>query len=435
MNEESLSRDCFLYLLKFLDIRELINVSRVSRWCYHHALSLIQSVTSDWKENIRVVVQIDNRNIFSYKPTIEKSGNLVMIQRDFSGSYFEQGVFDMYTPISELYCYACFPVIESVIQGYTGSIIAFGQSGTGKRSTIFGEMGKVGERDGIAKYAFHHLFQRIDSMNQDVKVRLSFFEIIQEQLLDLLEDNVQESKKILETNVGNIVEKAVFITVDNAFQLEQCINHALDKRMDKSLRGSHLVCQLLIETPRIGSSEIYLGKLNFVTWSGAETPERACVQDGQYYLSTSVLNNMVTYLTEKKIPKVPKPKSATQSKATHLLNASFGGNCKTVLLGCVSPHPNQLTETLGLLRFFRRCTRIVNCPTQTIFTENWKEFLQNNFIEKKMSLKTQEDHDMDMKVLDLKPMVSNMYWRKEDNGYKKWRILEVHNGLHSACHD
>lgn len=48
------------------------------------------------------------------------------------------------------------------------------------------------------------------------------------------------------------------------------------------------------------------------------------------------------------------------SVLTRLLRESFGGNCKTSLIVCISPSDKDITETLSTLRFAARAKLIKN---------------------------------------------------------------------------
>jgi hypothetical protein len=77
-------------------------------------------------------------------------------------------------------------VCENVIQGYNGTIFAYGQTGTGKTFTITGILKDEAEK-GILPRAFENIFQQIkgDSKKQYL-VRASYLEIYNEEIQDLL---------------------------------------------------------------------------------------------------------------------------------------------------------------------------------------------------------------------------------------------------------
>jgi kinesin family protein 3/17 len=52
-----------------------------------------------------------------------------------------------------IYDETAFPLVESVMQGYNGTIFAYGQTGCGKTYTMLGDMGDV-QSMGIIPNAF-----------------------------------------------------------------------------------------------------------------------------------------------------------------------------------------------------------------------------------------------------------------------------------------
>ncbi len=69
-------------------------------------------------------------------------------------------VFDWNNTQSEIYISSAAPIIENILEGYNGTIFAYGQTGTGKTHTM---TGLDGEERGIMPRAFEDIFKSIDS--------------------------------------------------------------------------------------------------------------------------------------------------------------------------------------------------------------------------------------------------------------------------------
>jgi hypothetical protein len=87
-------------------------------------------------------------------------------------------------------------LVENVIEGYNGTIFAYGQTGCGKTHTMMGpasslEVGGDENQRGIIPRAIRHIFGSIDAAETGKKflVRCSYLEIYNEQILDLLSKN------------------------------------------------------------------------------------------------------------------------------------------------------------------------------------------------------------------------------------------------------
>ena len=83
------------------------------------------------------------------------------------------------------------PVIDGVFQGFNGTIFAYGQTGSGKTHTMMGpDFDKSTSRElwGIIPRAIETIFNRIsNSVDTECSVHVSFFEIYNEKVNDLLD--------------------------------------------------------------------------------------------------------------------------------------------------------------------------------------------------------------------------------------------------------
>lgn len=82
------------------------------------------------------------------------------------------------------------PILESVMQGFNGTIFAYGQTGTGKTFTMEGIDSP--ELKGIIPRSIEWIFNSIKSnSDQNFLVRVSFIEIYNEEAIDLLNKNIK----------------------------------------------------------------------------------------------------------------------------------------------------------------------------------------------------------------------------------------------------
>ena len=126
---------------------------------------------------------------------IDKPTNQVVItnvsKAEAPKHFTYDSVYDDDSTQRALYDESAFPLVESVIKGYNGTIFAYGQTGCGKSYSM---MGKKDDPDlrGIIPNAFEHIFGYIDQEeNPDKKylVRCSYLEIYNEEIRDLLGKN------------------------------------------------------------------------------------------------------------------------------------------------------------------------------------------------------------------------------------------------------
>lgn len=68
----------------------------------------------------------------------------------------------------DVYNLAARPIVENVLEGYNGTIFAYGQTGTGKTFTMEG-VRSVPELKGIIPNSFAHIFGHIAKAEEDKK--------------------------------------------------------------------------------------------------------------------------------------------------------------------------------------------------------------------------------------------------------------------------
>ena len=99
------------------------------------------------------------------------------------------GVFQEHMGTAHVYDNFAKPIVQAVLEGRHGTIFTYGTSGSGKTHSMQGD-GKNGSlhKDGIIQLAVRDLFNHIkkDSGKREYVMRISFFEIYNEQVRDLL---------------------------------------------------------------------------------------------------------------------------------------------------------------------------------------------------------------------------------------------------------
>jgi kinesin family protein 6/9 len=142
-----------------------------------------------------------------------------------------------------------------------------------------------------------------------------------------------------------------------------------EHEFNKESTRSHCIFTVYLEMKsRIESSEkVITSKLNFVDLAGSErvkkTGSTGVILKEANYINKSLtfLEQVVVALTDKKKNREKKDHIPyRQSKLTHLLKDSIGGNCRTVMIATIWPEDNHLNETLSTLNFARRMMNVVN---------------------------------------------------------------------------
>ncbi|XP_016310860.1 kinesin-like protein KIF3A [Sinocyclocheilus anshuiensis] len=149
-------------------------------------------------DNVKVVVRCrplnEKEKMMGHKQSVavdEIRGTITVNKLDMTSEPPKTFTFDtVFSPDSkqlDVYNLTARPIIDSVLEGYNGTIFAYGQTGTGKTFTMEG-VRAVPELRGIIPNSFAHVFGHIAKAEGDTRflVRVSYLEIYNEEVRDLL---------------------------------------------------------------------------------------------------------------------------------------------------------------------------------------------------------------------------------------------------------
>ena len=264
-----------------------------------------------------------------------------------------------------------------MLEGYNGTIFAYGQTGCGKSHTMMGVYDHE-ETKGIIPRSFTHIFGSLDGrQSPDAKylVRCSYLEIYNERILDLLGQNKDEKLDVKEDpDKGIYVKNLTTVVVKEASEIEKAMVAGSKNRkvgataMNKDSSRSHSIFTLYIEMSEMdektGEQRIKAGKMHLVDLAGSERQAKTQAtgdrlkEAQKINLSLSALGNVISALVDGKSKHIP----YRDSKLTRLLQDSLGGNTKTVMIAALSPANYNYDETLSTLRYAARAKNIKNKP-------------------------------------------------------------------------
>ncbi|KAM4650077.1 kinesin-like protein KIF3B isoform 1-T1 [Amazona ochrocephala] len=307
-------------------------------------------------------------------------------------------VYDWNSKQVELYDETFRPLVDSVLQGFNGTIFAYGQTGTGKTYTMEGVRGDP-EKRGVIPNSFDHIFTHISrSQNQQYLVRASYLEIYQEEIRDLLSKDQAKRLELKERpDTGVYVKDLSSFVTKSVKEIEHVMNVGNQNRsvgatnMNEHSSRSHAIFVITIECSELGldgENHIRVGKLNLVDLAGSERQAKTGAQGERLKeatkinLSLSALGNVISALVDGKSTHIP----YRDSKLTRLLQDSLGGNAKTVMVANIGPASYNVEETLTTLRYANRAKNIKNKPR---VNEDPKDALLREFQEEIARLKAQ----------------------------------------------
>mmetsp|Transcript_592 Transcript_592/g.1371 ORF Transcript_592/g.1371 Transcript_592/m.1371 type:complete len:726 (-) Transcript_592:79-2256(-) len=272
-------------------------------------------------------------------------------------------------------------IVRSVMDGYNGTILAYGQTGAGKTHTMSGGHSGFADR-GIVPRAISMIYQEAAARPENnITIRLSYVEIYNELMFDLFTDTgVSEQSgdfTIVEDARGNIqvrgLSTAVAGTAEEALHrfFEGDTNrHVAEHTLNKGSTRSHVVLTIYVESrSRVESSEkVTFSKLHLVDLAGSERLKKTG-SDGVMLKEATHINKSLTFLEQVVVALGNKHRDHVpyrQSKLTHMLKDSLGGNCKTTMIANIWPEANKIEETASTLRFATRMMRVSNEATVNV---------------------------------------------------------------------
>jgi len=252
-------------------------------------------------------------------------------------------------------------LIQSVLDGYRVCIFAYGQTGSGKTYTMDGD-GTKGEGRGIIPRAVQHIFGALEAQKEwSFELSASFLEIYNETVRDLSQGSSADAAAPLEIRLDGksgdtIVPGLTETPVRTAEDLEQLMQQASKARAVAATKSnehssrSHSVFTLTVTGMHKASGERRRGLLNLVDLAGSERL-RASHAQGQQLRETQAINKSLSSLGDVIFALASGAKHVPfrNSKLTHLLQGSLGGNCKTLMI--VNLAPTSPAESLCSLRF------------------------------------------------------------------------------------
>lgn len=262
------------------------------------------------------------------------------------------------------------PVVVDVLNGYNGTVLAYGQTSSGKTYSMYGESAteNVLELHGIVPRAAQQVFHHIESSVEDTEftLRCSFMEVYREKMKDLLRPNFEALR------VKEVPQRGLFVDglsreyVTCAADVMAVIRAGLRTRVVGKTRcnlyssRSHVIFVLHVEQSSPQGDE-KLGKLTLVDLAGSEKVSKSdCAGETfeeakKINWSLSALGKVIDALAEQR-PHVP----YRDSQLTRVLQEALGGNCRTTLLVAASGCAQHADETLSSLRFATRAKSVRN---------------------------------------------------------------------------
>lgn len=355
----------------------------------------------DGKGNVLVSVRVrpDVGNNSNSSPEgewlVDGRKSLIAYRGREGGDYYYDNVFSTHDDNSRVYDHLAKRLVRRVMEGYHGTVFAYGMTGTGKTFSMQG----TASSPGVIPLAITDIFSYIrETPSREFLLRVSYLEIYNERIHDLLSmasgngtgNGAQEEIKLREDS-----KRGVYATplkeeiVQSPTQLLRVIARGDQARRTASTQfnsrssRSHAVVQIVVESrermPGNAGAEskrsgilpggVRVSTLSLIDLAGsekaAESKERR-TEGSHINKSLLTLGTVISKLSEHKEgkggDKDAKHLPYRDSKLTRLLQGALSGNSLVSILctiqtgsaGSAATTNSHATETLNTLKFASR---------------------------------------------------------------------------------
>ncbi|KAL4952274.1 P-loop containing nucleoside triphosphate hydrolase protein [Aspergillus filifer] len=290
--------------------------------------------------------------------------------KEASGSFTFDRVFPMDSKQTDVFNFSIAPTVDDILNGYNGTVFAYGQTGAGKSYTMMGsdiddEVGK-----GIIPRIVEQIFASIltSPSNIEYTVRVSYMEIYMERIRDLLVPQNDNLPVHEEKSRGVYVKGLLEVYVSSVQEVYEVMRRGGNSRavaatnMNQESSRSHSIFVITVTQKNLETGSAKSGQLFLVDLAGSEkvgktgASGQTLEEAKKINKSLSALGMVINALTDGKSTHIP----YRDSKLTRILQESLGGNSRTTLIINCSPSSYNDAETVSTLRFGVRAKAIKN---------------------------------------------------------------------------
>ncbi|KAF0443114.1 kinesin-domain-containing protein [Gigaspora margarita] len=365
------------------------------------------------------------RNVLS---TTEFAPNQVIVHGEKKQTWTFDKVFGPESSQKDVYDQAIKNMVDKFLEGFNVTILAYGQTSSGKTYTMgtSNEYSQLPETKGIIPRSMATLFSYVNSTQYKSRkfvIKVSFVEIYNEDLIDLLAEGDYESRPpvtIREDSKGNMIWSGLQEIKVNS--IEEVMRHLMRGSMGRQVSAtemnsqssrSHAIFSVTLSQQKFvtdfrtrkneeeGDCVTVTSKFHFVDLAGSERLKRTLATGDRVKEGISInsgllaLGNVISALGDPAKAKNTMHIPYRDSKLTRLLQDSLGGNAKTLMIACVSPVEYNIHETISTLKYANRARNIKNSAIVNQEETGWQdiEYLQTLVLKLRAEIKTLKNSD------------------------------------------
>ncbi|KAK2944833.1 putative Kinesin heavy chain [Blattamonas nauphoetae] len=278
-------------------------------------------------------------------------------------------VFPYYVDQGVVYDVTARQVIDDVLNGVNGTILAYGQTSSGKTFTMMGPDDYDEKSQGIIPRMVDHILDRIKHSPKELEylVQGAYAEIYLERIRDLLDiskTNLEIHQKKNNIYIEGITWRDCKAKADflDMLALGDANRKTAATGMNDRSSRSHTIFMVKVTQRNRETDSTKTGLMYLVDLAGSEKIGQTGAEGQQLEeakkinLSLTSLGNVIKALTDPAAKHVP----YRDSKLTRLLQETFGGNSRTVLVINSSGSSTNAFETQSTLEFGKRAKEVKN---------------------------------------------------------------------------
>ncbi|CAI2381382.1 unnamed protein product [Moneuplotes crassus] len=280
---------------------------------------------------------------------------LIMTTEHKSESYQFDHVFDGDKKTRDIFSTCILNQILSALNGINISVLVYGQTSSGKTHTMQGSQ----EERGIIPLSISAIFQKLNHIKANFKMRVSYLEIYNETINDLLnEENKNLDFRINpqtgDTFVKNLSEEEVCDEASSFEWLErgEAIRQVAATAANHCSSRSHTIFTIKLEI--IKDKIVQKSDIVLVDLAGSESAGRAESKGMRFKEGVNInksllsLSNTISSLSK---PSRSKYNGFRESKLTRILEKSLSGNSKTFIICTISQLYKNQFESCNTIKF------------------------------------------------------------------------------------
>ncbi|KAL6555341.1 hypothetical protein OROGR_006599 [Orobanche gracilis] len=268
-------------------------------------------------------------------------------------------------------------IVAAAVEGFNGTVFAYGQTSSGKTHTMRGSSSEPG----VIPLAVHDLFNIIQQdIDREFLLRMSYMEIYNEEINDLL---APEHRKL---QIHESTERGIFVAglreeiVASADQVLELMEygeshrHIGETNMNVYSSRSHTIFRMIIESRERSDDAVAehscdavrVSVLNLVDLAGSERAAKTGAEGVRLKEGSHINKSLMTLGTViKKLSEGAESQGGhvpyRDSKLTRILQPALGGNANTSIICNITLAQIHADETKSSLQFASRALRVTNC--------------------------------------------------------------------------